>query len=72
MGMEGEWSTEPSLCGQLRNRGQVWLPSQPSSVLSAWLLAARFRVNRAFLASIPGLLQPPESSGTFLSPATRP
>lgn len=72
MGMEGEWSTEPSLCGQLRNRGQVWLPSQPSSVLSAWLLAARFQVNRAFLASVPGLLQPPESSGSPSFPSHQP
>lgn len=63
MSVEGDWSTELSLCGQLRNGGQVWLPSWPSSVLSALLLAARFWVNRAHLASIPGMQQPPESSG---------
>lgn len=27
---EGEQHTEPPLCGQLWDRGQTWLPSQPS------------------------------------------
>lgn len=73
MSMGGKWITEPSLCGQLRNRGgQVWLPSRPSGVLSAWLLAARFWVNRACLASVPGLQQPPESSGSPSLPSHQP
>lgn len=38
--------------------GQDWPPSQPSSVLPAWLLAAEFGVSEACLASIQGLQQP--------------
>lgn len=52
--------------------GAGWLPSQPSSVLSAWLLAARFRVNRAYLATVPCLQQPPESSGSPSLPSHQP
>ena len=66
--MEGQGSTEPSLCGQLRNGGWFWLPSQSSSVLSAQLLAAKFRLNGACLASVPGLQQPPRKFWQPLSP----
>lgn len=70
--MEGDWSTELSLCGQLGNGGQIWLPSRPSSVLSVSFLAARFWVNRACLAGIPGMQQPPESSGNPSLPSHPP
>ena len=72
MSTEGRISTEPSLCGQLRNGRQFWLPSQLSHVLSAWLLAAGFRVNGACLASVPGLQQPRESSGSPFLPSHQP
>lgn len=72
MSMEGKWITEPSLCGQLRCGGQVCLPSRPSGILSSWLLAARFRVNRACLASVPSLQQPPESFGSPSLPSHQP
>lgn len=72
MSMEGKWITEPFLCGQLRSGGQVWLPCRPSGIFLSWLLAARFQVNRACLASVPSLQQPPKSSGSPSLPSHQP
>ena len=73
MSVEGQGSTEPSLCGQLRNGGWFWLPSQSSSVLSAQLLAAKFRLNGACFGQCPrpaAALQ--KILAAPLSPATSP